>query len=36
MLIVNRHLEAVLAEYVTHFNHHCSHRILNQAAPPAG
>jgi putative transposase len=34
MLIVNRrHLERVLAEYVTHFNHHRPHRTLNQAAP---
>ena len=34
MLIVNRrHLEYVLAEYVTHFNHHRPHRTLNQAAP---
>ncbi len=31
MLIINhRHLEAVLAEYVAHFNHH---RALHQAAP---
>jgi putative transposase len=34
MLIINRrHLEAALAEYVTHFNHHRSHRALHQAAP---
>jgi transposase InsO family protein len=34
MLIVNRrHLTAVLAEYVAHFNHHRPHRALNQAAP---
>jgi putative transposase len=34
MLIVNRrHLERVLAEYVTHFNHHRPHRTLDQAAP---
>ncbi len=34
MLIVNRrHLEHVLIEYVTHFNHHRPHRALNQAAP---
>jgi putative transposase len=35
MLILNRrHLTAVLAEYVAHFNHHRPHRALNQAAPP--
>jgi transposase InsO family protein len=34
MLIVHRrHLERVLAEYVTHFNHHRPHRTLDQAAP---
>jgi putative transposase len=34
MLILNRRqLEAVLAEYVTHFNTHRPHRTLNQAAP---
>jgi putative transposase len=34
ILIVNRrHLEAVLAEYVAHFNHHRPHRTLHQAAP---
>lgn len=34
MLIVNRrHLEAVLAQYVAHFNHHRPHRALHQAAP---
>jgi putative transposase len=34
ILIVNRrHLMAVLAEYVTHFNHHRPHRALHQAAP---
>jgi transposase InsO family protein len=34
MLIVNhRHLEAVLAEYVAHFNQHRPHRALHQAAP---
>jgi putative transposase len=34
MLIINRrHLTAVLAEYVAHYNHHRPHRALNQAAP---
>ena len=34
ILIVNRrHLEAVLAEYIAHFNHHRPHRALHQAAP---
>lgn len=34
ILIVNRrHLEAVLAEYVAHFNHQRPHRTLHQAAP---
>jgi hypothetical protein len=34
MLIINRrHLTTVLTEYVAHFNHHCPHRALNQAAP---
>jgi putative transposase len=28
-----RHLMAVLAEYVAHFNAHRPHRALNQAAP---
>jgi len=34
ILIVNRrHLEAVLAEYMAHFNGHRPHRALHQAAP---
>ena len=34
MLIVNsHHLQAVLAEYVAHFNDHRPHRALGQAAP---
>ena len=34
VLIVNRrHLMALLAEYVAHFNHHRPHRALHQAAP---
>jgi Integrase core domain len=33
-LIINRrHLTAVLAEYVAHYNHHRPHRALHQAAP---
>ena len=34
MLIVGRrHLERVLDEYVTHYNHHRPHRSLDQRAP---
>jgi putative transposase len=33
LIISRRHLTAVLAEYVAHFNHHRPHRALNQAAP---
>ena len=33
MIINRRHLTAVLAEYVAHFNHHRPHRALHQAAP---
>ena len=34
ILIINRrHLEAALAKYVAHFNHHRPHRALHQAAP---
>jgi hypothetical protein len=34
ILIINRrHLTAVLAEYVAHYNHHRPHRALHQAAP---
>ena len=34
ILIINRrHLTAVLIKYVAHFNDHCPHRALNQAAP---
>jgi hypothetical protein len=33
MITNRRHLMAVLAEYVAHFNDHRPHRALNQAAP---
>jgi hypothetical protein len=34
ILIINRrHLTAVLAKYMAHFNHHRPHRALHQAAP---
>ena len=33
LILSRRHLMAVLAEYVAHFNHHRPHRALNQAAP---
>ena len=33
MLILGRHLEAVLTEYVEHYNAHRPHRALGQRAP---
>ena len=33
LIVHRRHLETVLAEYLTHFNHHRPHRALHQAAP---
>jgi transposase InsO family protein len=33
LIVTRRHLETVLAEYVTHFNDHRPHRALHQAAP---
>ena len=35
MIILGRHLEAVLAEYVEHYNPHRPHRALDQRAPSA-
>jgi len=33
VVILGRHLDRVLAEYITHYNHHRSHRALRQQAP---
>jgi putative transposase len=33
LILSRRHLTAVLAEYVAHFNHYRPHRALKQAAP---
>ena len=35
LILGRRHLEAVLAEYVEHYNSHRPHRSLSQAAPSA-
>ncbi|MGC8471461.1 MAG: integrase core domain-containing protein [Acidimicrobiales bacterium] len=35
LILGRRHLEAVLAEYVEHYNSHRPHRSLGQAAPSA-
>ena len=33
LIMSERHLRKVLAEYETHFNTHCPHRALDQASP---
>ena len=35
LILGRRHLEAVLAEYVEHYNAHRPHRSLNQRSPSA-
>jgi len=36
LILGRRHLEAVLGEYVAHYNRHRPHRSLNQQAPSTG
>jgi hypothetical protein len=33
LIFGRRHLEQILAEYISHYNEHCPHRALDQQAP---